>query len=268
MKKMGHIPMILVSTIMLAGCGNPSGWDNCKYKAIEEQVLSSMPEFPDRNISILDFGAVGDCPGMTMTDNFNAINNAIEECHNSGGGTVTVPEGGYLVRGPIVLKSNVRLHLEENAFIYIDKKLKRRFLIGDDDHFGRVFTRFEGTWIYSVSPLIFASGQENIAITGKGAFVSDGKGWSESRFAVSLPKGYEVRKSPKSGNRNAIVFSKKTDDVPADSIKDNKALRKLGQMLAPMEKKTFDMQGWIPPQPFFGLLQRSHHRRCHFHELG
>jgi polygalacturonase len=62
--------------------------------------------------SISRFGAKGD--GKTM--NTKAINQAIAQCCQSGGGTVVVPPGDYL-SGPIVLLKNVTLRLEPGATI-------------------------------------------------------------------------------------------------------------------------------------------------------
>ncbi|MDX1759845.1 MAG: glycosyl hydrolase family 28-related protein, partial [Arenibacter algicola] len=78
-----------------------------------------VPEFPDRNYSIMDFGAVPD----GTTDNTQAIKLAIESCHTAGGGKVIVPSGRFLT-GPIHLKSNVNLHLEEGAVVLFSKDSK------------------------------------------------------------------------------------------------------------------------------------------------
>ena len=56
------------------------------------------------NLNVLDFGAVGD--GKTL--NTKALQAAIDACHSSGGGTVTVPAGRF-VTGTVWLKSNVEL---------------------------------------------------------------------------------------------------------------------------------------------------------------
>jgi len=62
--------------------------------------------------NITNFGAKGDGKAM----NTKAINQAIAECSQSGGGTVVIPPGDYL-SGPIVLLKNVTLHLEPGATI-------------------------------------------------------------------------------------------------------------------------------------------------------
>jgi polygalacturonase len=78
---------------------------------------SALPQvqsvsFKADTFSILDYRAVPD--GMTL--NTEAMNAAIEACHGHGGGTVLVPDGFWLT-GPIVLKSNVNLHLADGAVL-------------------------------------------------------------------------------------------------------------------------------------------------------
>lgn len=59
---------------------------------------------------VTDFGAVGD--GRTV--NTRAIQEAIDACHERGGGTVWVPAGTF-VSGTLELRSRVRLHLDAGA---------------------------------------------------------------------------------------------------------------------------------------------------------
>jgi len=60
------------------------------------------PEFPDREYSIVKFGAVGD----GVTNNMKAINAAITTCSSDGGGRVLI-SGGIFITGPIHMKSNL-----------------------------------------------------------------------------------------------------------------------------------------------------------------
>jgi polygalacturonase len=126
------------------------------------------PEFPDKSISIVEFGAKA---GGTFK-NTKAINDAIRKTSKSGGGKVIVPEGKWLT-GPIVLLSNVNLHLEEGAEILFSQDF--------DDYLPAVLTNWEGSEVYSYSPFIYAYEQENIAITGKGVLNGQGKPWWEQR---------------------------------------------------------------------------------------
>lgn len=116
-----------------------------------------IPEFPGRVFNVKDYGATAD----GMTDNTGAFKKAIAACHESGGGKVLVPEGKYLT-GPIHLKSNINLHLVKNAEIL--------FTEDKSAYLPLVHTSYEGMELMNYSPLIYAFGQKNIAITGEGVF--------------------------------------------------------------------------------------------------
>lgn len=104
-----------------------------------------------QDYNIRDFGAVPDAQTM----NTSAIQSAIDAANKKGGGRVIIPEGKFLT-GSIILKSNVELHLAQNAV-----------LLGStnpDDY------RQLNRWI----ALLLADGQNHISITGKGSI--DGQG--------------------------------------------------------------------------------------------
>ncbi|MDE6291379.1 MAG: glycoside hydrolase family 28 protein, partial [Muribaculaceae bacterium] len=63
------------------------------------------------DVNVLDFGAKGD----GIADDAAAIQNAIDACSGSGGGTVLFPAGHTYLAGPIHLKSDIDLHLQPNA---------------------------------------------------------------------------------------------------------------------------------------------------------
>jgi unsaturated rhamnogalacturonyl hydrolase len=118
------------------------------------------PVFPGREFSIIDYGAAAD----GKTDCTEAIARAIDACTKAGGGRVVVPAGSYLT-GPIVLKSQVNLHVDGGATLV--------FKTDPNAYLPAVLTRFEGMECFNYSPLIYAFGQTNIAITGSG--VLDGQ---------------------------------------------------------------------------------------------
>ena len=62
---------------------------------------------------ITDFDARPD----GKTDNRQAIQKAIDTCHEAGGGRVLIPGPGVFVSGGIKLKSGVELHLEQSAVL-------------------------------------------------------------------------------------------------------------------------------------------------------
>lgn len=133
------------------------GWDS--LPALLKKIVP--PTFPSRSFSVMDEGARAD----GSTDCLPAITKAIAACHDAGGGTVIIPAGHYFVKGPIHLKSGVNLHFEKGAFL--------KFSTDPDDYLPVVFTRFEGMELMNYSPLIYAYGQKNIAVTGPG--VLDGQ---------------------------------------------------------------------------------------------
>jgi polygalacturonase len=122
------------------------------------------PSFPDRVFDMRDWGAVDD----GETANTDAFRQAVEVCHESGGGVVLIPAGTWLT-GPIHLRSNVNLRLEKDALV--------RFSTRFADYPPVVFTRWEGIECYNYSPLIYARGCENVAVTDEGTFDGQGQAW-------------------------------------------------------------------------------------------
>lgn len=169
-------------------CSQPEN-ENISWENLDEILERIVPPvFPDTEFNIEDYGAVGN----GETDCTVAFNKAIKECSSSGGGRVIVPEGIFLT-GPIHLKSNVNLHITENAVV--------KFSANKSKYLPLVLTRWEGVELMNYSPLIYAYEQENIAVTGKG--ILDGQGstdnwWSwkgnkESGWEKGMPRQKEGR---------------------------------------------------------------------------
>ena len=135
------------------------GWDI--MPVVLEYIIA--PEFPDKDFSILDYGAIGD----GITDSNKAFIDAITACSDAGGGRVVVPAGEYISNGPIHLKSNINLHLESGAVLSFGSNLED-YVVGDESVGGGTLTRWEGTRCYNYLPMIYAYQKENIAITGTG----------------------------------------------------------------------------------------------------
>lgn len=145
--------------------------------AMAEQIRQQVqaPQFPGRSFDVREFGA----KAGGNHDNSKAFAAAIAACNKAGGGTVLVTQGRYLC-GPIHLLSNVNLHITKDATIAFSTDPKA--------YLPAVFTRWEGMEIMGYSPLIYAYGQTNIAVTGEG--ILDGQGnrttwwpWKGSNFS-------------------------------------------------------------------------------------
>jgi len=148
--------VVILFVFILNGAAAPSEmasvWKK-GLKKVEKQIKA--PVFKNVIYNIADYGAVPDKPEFL---NNKVINSAVDLCSSKGGGMVVVPKGTWHT-GPIVLKSNVNLHIEEGAVL---------LFTADTLQYPGVLTRWEGMDCINVSPMIYAYGQENIAITGKG----------------------------------------------------------------------------------------------------
>ncbi len=162
-----------VLTILILGCGVLSALPQDPWAEAERIVAAiRIPEFPDREFSIIDFGAQ---PGGEI-DCLPALREAIFQCNQVGGGRVLIPPGRWLIKGPIHLKSNINLHMEDGAHLLFSKDTH--------DFLPVVLTRWEGTDCYNYSPYIYAFQATNIAITGKG--ILDGQ--AKEGFATWKPR--------------------------------------------------------------------------------
>lgn len=112
------------------------------------------------------FGAKAD--GATL--DHTAINAAIEQCAAQGGGRVVVPAGTYLC-GSIRLKSNVELHLAAGAKILAAPASMKAY---DDAEPFEGPEYQDGGHTYFHNSLIWADGETNVSITGRGMI--DGEG--------------------------------------------------------------------------------------------
>ena len=167
MKKILTLFLLMLSAITLHTTAAPA-WSD--MKRIERQIVA--PVFPDAEFSVGDFGAAGN----GVNDDRPAIQAAIDCCSNQGGGRVVLAAGRYFSRGPIVMKSNVDLHLAEGSVLI--------FSADERDYLPVVLTRWEGTEVFNYSPLIYARNVQNIAITGRGTI----NGQGSKNFATWKPR--------------------------------------------------------------------------------
>lgn len=121
--------------------------------------------FRKDTFSIQKYGAKSD----GISTNTVAINQAISAANEAGGGVVLVPAGFWLT-GPIVLKSNVNLHLAKGALLQFSDKR---------EHFPLVQTTWEGQDAIRCQAPISATDAQNIAITGAGIVDGAGQVWRQ-----------------------------------------------------------------------------------------
>ena len=159
-----------------------------KYEDLYKNLPFDMPRvqapvFPDTRVELTQFGAVGD--GKTICT--EAFARAIDELEARGGGHLVVPAGIWFT-GPIVLKSNIDLHLEKGAVILFSP---------DVDLYPLVETVFEGLDTRRCQSPISGRNLVNVAITGQGAIDGNGHFWrplkkgkvTESQWKQTIARG-------------------------------------------------------------------------------
>ena len=171
--------IVVMVFLLLLGCQSPtdslstfSAAHAAKYAADQWRSLDSIlahihpPDIPLRSVHL----QASPSAANNRIDRRFDIQNAIDGMHDQGGGTIYLAEGTYFVRGPIHLKSNVRLHLNQGASLLFSDQY--------EDYLPLVKVRWEGTICWNFSPLIYAHNATNIALTGKGEIDGNGKNWS------------------------------------------------------------------------------------------
>ncbi len=123
----------------------------------------SAPAFPERSVSVTDFGAVGN--GTTLCT--QAFARAMERLAAEGGGHLIVPRGIWLT-GPIVMRSNTDLHLERGAVILFSPDISLYPPVG---------TVFEGLNARRCQSPVSGMNLKNVAITGEGVIDGNGQRW-------------------------------------------------------------------------------------------
>lgn len=181
------LSLLMLTTALSASAQNP-------YQHYTEGLPFSMPEvcapvIPARQVTLTDFGA--DPTGRELCT--TAFERAISSLSAQGGGRLVVPRGIWLT-GPIVLLSNIELHLEKGAVLQF---------AADEDLYPLVHTSFEGLDTRRCQSPISALNQQNIAITGQGAIDGNGQYWrplkkqkvteSQWRALTSQPGGVMKR---------------------------------------------------------------------------
>ena len=147
-------------------------------------TLSCLSTIADNlnDFNIRSFGAVGDGKNLDSP----AINTAIESAFANGGGKIIVPAGIYLC-GSIHLKSNIELHLLPGAII---KAAPASMKVYDEsESFGGFPEYQDGGHTYFHNSLIWAEGQDNISITGRGMIDGEGLTKKDTENAGNVQGG-------------------------------------------------------------------------------
>jgi polygalacturonase len=121
------------------------------------------PSFKKDTVNVKKYGAIAD--GVTL--NTRSINESIDVCSRNGGGVVLIPSGLWLT-GPIVMKSNVNLHIDRAAILQFTD---------DKDQYPIIAGNWEGHPAARCQSPISGNDLENIAITGGGIIDGSGDGW-------------------------------------------------------------------------------------------
>ena len=136
-----------------------------KLKIDHAAPLPKLPKKPDRIYTLRDLRDKGEVFELTkylpvdkaIEQITESIQRAIDDCHESGGGIVLVPEGSY-ISGHFQLRSNVVLFLDEGSEI-----------IASDDSTDYPDGRF-----------IYAENTENSGIAGTGTINGNGMAWIDT----------------------------------------------------------------------------------------
>jgi hypothetical protein len=163
-------------------------------------ILFWISTFPiaAKSTNILDYGAKPD--GLTLAT--VAIQKAINECSQSGGGRVEIPAGTYLT-GSIYLKDNVVLSFERNAVLLGSINIK--------DYLPRKD-------YLPPSGLIRAEHLFNVGIVGYG--VIDGQGWAfwlmEAQRIIHV--GFEQKPRPEEPASGCLIKFEDCKNVIVENI--------------------------------------------------
>ena len=215
------LPLLLLTLLVpIAGVANE--WDAAVYQQIEQSIQS--PQISGKDYVITKFGAK---PDASAAENQKAIQKAIDKCSKKGGGRVVVPAGRFLT-GAIHLKSHVNLHIEEGATL---------LFAFEPELYPIVETTWEGLDCFNLSPCIYANGQTDIAITGKGTI--DGGGSKETWWPWCGAPHYGWKEGGISQSREARprLLCCGEDGVP---MRDEQGL--------PMKERSFGPQDGLRPQ--------------------
>ena len=136
--------------------------------------LISLHAAEPKVFDVTAHGAKGD--GTTM--NTQAIQQAVDACHDAGGGVVSVPKGVFLT-GSLRLKSGVILRVEKDAILRGSTNIADYAVETAELHWNQ-FSIFKTFNVQYRPALIYAEDAEQIGLEGSG--VIDGQGREKGVF--------------------------------------------------------------------------------------
>ncbi|MEY3186388.1 MAG: hypothetical protein RL675_207 [Bacteroidota bacterium] len=153
-----------IATAITSKLDSPASSANVNFLQSGATAVSRTAESKLKDVvSVKDFGAVGN----GVADDTAAIQAAIDVVFAAGGGTVFIPRGTYLT-GTLTLKSHVHLVGEERAQLGANG-LDKASCLFQMNTTGDLISTVTGTTTYNC-------GVHNLAIKGKGALATSGRG--------------------------------------------------------------------------------------------
>ncbi|NDV82148.1 glycoside hydrolase family 28 protein [Bacteroides sp. 51] len=167
-----HLNICVVALAVLTGCNtpkqSPGDIPSFDWIASDQPIdLSWVQEvgaktFPaSKAFSANAFGAVNDTTVLST----DAIQAAIDSCHNTGGGIVTL-QPGYYTTGALFIKKGVNLEIGKGVTLYAST---------DINHYPEIPTRVAGIEMVWPSAVLNVLDTENAAISGEGTIDCRGK---------------------------------------------------------------------------------------------
>ncbi|TFW31023.1 glycoside hydrolase family 28 protein [Massilia horti] len=269
----------------LAGAAPADPW--ARAQQIIDRFAKPLP-FPKRDFDITKYGAKPcslrkvkgfvtiehkgevDTPVAGSHDSYPAIRDAIAAAHKAGGGRVLIPAGNWYCKGPIVLLSNVHVHLAANAQVFFSANPHDFARDGDYDcgpNGKLILSRWQGNDCLNFSSMVYARGQKNIAITGEdwtsvlngqaGVPFEDGSGtcwWGMNRKGAlpgALHQGVNNPANPESlaalaPQLDAATLARIQGDKP-NWRSDEMFLPALSEAGVPVERRVFGLGHFLRP---------------------
>lgn len=146
-------------------------------RAMEGEIVQSILE-PRRGaicVDVRDYGAVAGAE-CCQTE---ALQAAIDDVNARGGGRVNIPAGRFLTAS-LCLRSGVELFLQckESHLAFVTSMTEADYPL--------TYVHWEGTPCYNYRPLLYAYGEQDIAVRGEGLL--DGQASAENWFAWHYQK--------------------------------------------------------------------------------